>query len=298
MATIASELSTLYNTHRAGSQPVLSPLEVQYVDFVAWQRQWLSGAVLERELGFWVQQLKGAPVLELPLDRPRPAQPTFHGKYLVFALDAERSAALERLSGAQGATLFMTLLAIFQVLLYTYSGQSDLCVATSIAGRTRAELEGLIGFFINRMILRARVSNNETFLSLLEQVRDTSLASYTHQDVPFDLIVEALGINTHPSLSPLCQAMFVLQNMPGSEIRLDGLEVELLELETDTSKFDLALVMSEGPAGLTGRFEYKTALFDEATIVGMVRRFEHLVQVIVGDPEVSLQRLSIVTIRP
>jgi non-ribosomal peptide synthetase component F len=291
MATVASELNSLYNGHRAGSPPVLSPLDAQYVDFVAWQRQWLSGAVLERELGFWVQQLRDAPVLDLPLDRPRPDQPTFHGQYLMFSLDAECSAALARLGSARGATLFMTLLAIFQVLLYTYSAQDDLCVATTIAGRTRAELERLVGFFINRMILRARVSDNETFSSLLQQVRDTSLAGYAHQDVPFDLIVQALGINAHPSLSPLCQAMFVLQNMPPPQIRLDGLEVELLEFETDTSKFDLALVMSEGPAGLTGRFEYKTALFDEATIVAMAQRFEDLVQVIVRDPDVPLQRL-------
>ncbi|HEX2573275.1 MAG TPA: amino acid adenylation domain-containing protein [Polyangia bacterium] len=291
MAIIAEELSALYNGHRAGAPPLLSPLDVQYIDFVAWQEQWLSGTVREQELGYWVRQLAGAPVLELPLDRPRPTQTTFEGQHLRFSLDAELSAALERLSRAHGATLFMTLLALFQALLHTYSGQDDLCVATSIAGRPRTEFEGLVGFFINRLILRARVAPGETFSSFLQHVRDTTLAGYAHQDVPFDSIVDALGLTAHPSRSPLCQSMFVLQNMPRSDLCLDGLDVEALEIETGTSKFDLALVMSEGPAGLTGLLEYKTHLFDEASMAVLAQRFERLARTVVQDPGLLLSQL-------
>ena len=238
-------------------------------------------------------------MLELPLDhtdhtysRPRPPQATFEGKHLRFLLDAALSAALQQLSRAHGATLFMTLLALFQALLHTYSGQDDLCVATSIAGRSRTEFEGLVGFFINRLILRARVAKGETFSSFLKHVRETTLAGYAHQDVPFDSIVDALGFTTHPSLSPLCQSMFVLQNMPRSNIRLDGIDVEVLEIETGTSKFDLALVISEVPGGLTGLLEYKTHLFDEVSMAALAQRFERLARAVVRDPELLLSQLS------
>lgn len=293
MGNIARELCVLYNAHRAGSAPRLSQLPVQFADFVAWQQRRLVGPTFERELAYWVQQLKDAPMLELPLDRPRASQPSFHGKHAPFSLAASTS-ALAELGRAHEATLFMTLMAAFQALLYTYTGQRDLCVSTSSAARTRADLAGLVGLFINRLVLRAHVSDGETFRSFLMQVRDTTLAAYAHQEAPFDCIVDALGVTSHPSLSPLCQAMLVLQNTPSADIRLDGLEVELLEVETDTSKFDLAIVLTEGPSGLTGFVEYKQSLFDDATVTGLIRDLQKLVQRVVSAPDISLRDLKLV----
>jgi Condensation domain len=293
MGVIVRELSALYKAHRAGQVPALPGLAIQYADFAVWQRTWLSGRVLERELAYWVAQLKDAPAVELPTDRPHPGVHTSRGKRHHFVLSAELTASLERLSRAHGATLFMTLLAAFQVLLHRYSGQDDICVATSIANRTRAELEPLIGFFINRLVLRARISKELTFASFLEQVRDTTLGAYAHQDVPFDRIVDALGLTGDPRRSPLCQAWFVLQNTPMPQLDLDGLVVEPMEVELGRSKFDLALLITEQSGGLAAVLEYKSDLFDEITIAAMAGHFDGLVRAIVVDPQKALSRLPL-----
>ena len=297
MGVIVRELSALYKAHRAGQAPALPELAIQYADFAVWQRTWISGRVLERELAYWVAQLKDAPAVELPTDRPYANVHTFYGKQQHFELSAELTASLERLSRAHGATLFMTLLAAFQVLLHCYSSQDDICVATSIANRTRAELEPLIGFFINRLVLRGRISKELTFASFLEQVRDTTLDAYAHQDVPFERVIDALGLASDPRRIPLCEAWFVLQNTPMPQLDLDGLVVEPLEVKLGRSKFDLALVMTEQSGGLAGTLEYKSDLFDEDTIAAMAGHFDVLVRAIAVNPQEALSRLPLLIVR-
>jgi hypothetical protein len=220
MGVIVRELSALYKAHRAGQVPVLPGLAIQYADFAVWQRTWLFGRVLERELAYWVAQVKDAPAVELPTDRPHPGVHTSRGKRHHFVLSAELTASLERLSRAHGATLFMTLLAAFQVLLHRYSSQDDICVATSIANRTRAELEPLIGFFINRLVLRARISKELTFASFLKQVRDTALGAYAHQDVPFDRMLMHWGSRVTPSKPSLSSVVCPAKHAHGRNLTL------------------------------------------------------------------------------
>jgi hypothetical protein len=290
MGVVVRELGALYNAYAAGQRPSLPELAIQYADYASWQRRWLSGPPLERELEYWRTQLRAAPPVVLPLDRPRSRAHTTRGKQRKFRLDTELSAKLEGLSRERGATLFMTLLASFQLLLHSYSGQQDICVATTIAGRTRAELEPLVGFFLNRLVLRTRITSVDTYTSLLDQVRETTLGAYAHQDAPFDRVIEALGLTDDASQNPLCQAVFVLQNMPMPALRLDQLSVEFLAVEVGSSKFDLALVMTEEPDGLDGFFEYKADLFDDSTIAAMVLRFDALLRTLVDEPQQPLAR--------
>jgi hypothetical protein len=285
------ELVTLYNTYRAGLPIHLAPLDIQYADFAIWEQNWLSGRTLEREVGYWTRQLDGVVPLALPLDRPHPGVNLWRGKQHRFTLDAELTRALEGLGRAHGATLFMSLLATFHILLHQYSQQDDICVTTSIANRTRSEIEPLIGFFVNRLILRAKIDPQYTFSSFLEQVRGTTLEGYAHQEVPYDRVVTALPIDFGPGRTPLCQAFFVLQNMSTPPFSLDGLVAEVTAGELDASKFELSLIMEEEAGTLLGALEYQTALFDDDAIGGMARHFERLVRAITRDPREALSRL-------
>ena len=252
----------------------LPSLEIQYADFAYWQRQWLTGEVLESQVSYWKEQLAGAPsLLNLPTDRPRPAIQSFRGASYEFLLPTALSEALNRLSQASGTTLFMTLQAAFSILLARYSAQEDILIGTPIANRNRVEIEPLIGFFVNTLVLRTNLSDNPSFEQVLNRVRATTLAAYQQQDLPFELLVEALQPERNLSHTPLFQVMFVLQNAPRQKIELADLTLTPLEIEMSSAKFDLTLTMQEQEGRLVASWEYNTDLFDATTMQRMAGHF-------------------------
>jgi amino acid adenylation domain-containing protein/non-ribosomal peptide synthase protein (TIGR01720 family) len=284
------EVATLYKAFSTGAPSPLPELPIQYADFAHWQRQWLSGEVLETQLNYWKQQLANAPpLLELPTDRPRPPVQTFRGASQSLVLSKTLSEALNVLSSHEGVTLFMTLLAAFKTLLYSYTGQKDIIIGSPIANRNRREIEGLIGFFVNTLVLRTDLSGNPTFRELLNRVRQICLGAYAHQDLPVEKLIEALRLPRDLSYTPLVQVAFAFENVPMSSLELPGLNISLLEIDTGTAKTDLTLFMQVGAEGLTAVVEYNTDLFDATTITGMLDHFQKLLEVIVTEPE---QRLS------
>jgi amino acid adenylation domain-containing protein len=290
------ELTALYEAYSAGRPSPLPDLPVQYADYAVWQREWLQREVLEQQLAYWKQQLAGAPaVLELPTDFPRPAVQSYQGATRELVLDANLTVALQELSRRENATLFMTLLAAWQVLLSRYARQEDVSVGAPIAGRNRAELEGLIGFFVNTLVLRTDLSGNPTFRELLRRVREVTLGAYTHQDLPFEKLVEELKPERNLSHSPLFQVMFVLQNAPASPLELAGLTVRPLPLETATAKCDLMLSLEETENGLRGTLAYNTDLFEDATIHRLLGHFQVLLAGILADPEQKIGELPLLT---
>jgi amino acid adenylation domain-containing protein len=296
MGVLYSELATLYATFCADSTPVLVELSIQYADFSVWQRQWLTGEILSTQLNYWKQQLKDAPgLLELPTSRPRPAVQTNRGAYHSLALSQELSVALTRLSKRTGVTLFMTLLAAFQTLLFRYTGQDDIVVGTPIANRNRKEIEGLIGFFVNTLVMRTDLSGNPSFKQLLSRVREVAIGAYAHQDLPFEELVEALQPARSLSHTPLFQVMFTLENSPMPSFDLPDLTVSSLVVETTAAKFDLTLSMSNTSSGLIGTWEYNRDLFDNDTIARMAEHFQTLLSGIVANPEQHLTELPLLT---
>jgi amino acid adenylation domain-containing protein/thioester reductase-like protein len=296
MSVFVDELTTLYNAYSQGQPSPLSPLPIQYADFALWQRQWLVGEVLQSQLSYWEQQLVSAPTfLPLPTDRPRPALKTFNGAYLEFDLSVELTQQLEKLSQQQGCTLFMTLLAAYNTLLYRYTGQEDILVGTPIANRDRTEIEGLIGFFVNTLVMQTDLALNPTFNELLARIREMALSAYAHQDLPFEMLVEALQPEREMSHTPLFQVMFVLQNTPVSEFELSGLSVSNLPVESSTAKFDLTLIMEKSASGLVGWWEYNTDLFDSSTIERMTGHFVTLLEGIVSNPSEQISQLPMLT---
>jgi hypothetical protein len=219
MGVLWRELSSGYTAFVSGHAPDLPRLPIQYADYAVWQREWLQGEVLERQLAYWKEKLADLSTLELPTDRPRPPVPSYQGAHLTFDLPAPLTRALKELGRREGTTLFMTLLAAFQVLLHRYSGQDDIAVATPIAGRRRTELEGLIGFFVNTLVLRSNLAGNPAFTELLAQVRETALGDYTHQDLPFEKLVEELSPRRDISRNPLFDVM--INQVDSSEPSLD-----------------------------------------------------------------------------
>ena len=237
------ELNLLYEAYCNGKDPVLPDLPIQYSDFAIWQREWLQGPVVERQLNYWKRQLvETPPVLKIITDHPRPAAvQTFNGSTLSFELFKPLTKGLVSLCRKSGVTLFMTLMAAFNWLLYCYSGQDDILVGTPIAGRNRTEIENLIGFFVNTLVFRTALSETSTFRNLLERVREAALEAYSHQDIPFEKLVEELKPPRSLSHSPFFQVMFVLQNQPMSTWELSGLKLSRLEVNSGTAKFDLTL---------------------------------------------------------
>ena len=286
MGVLVREVGTLYDAYSRGEDSPLEELPIQYADFAVWQRGWLRGEVLEEQLSYWREQLAGAPsFLNLPTDRPRPAVQTFRGASERVALSQEMSEELRLLARREGVTLFMLLLAAFQTLLHRYTGQKDIVISTSIAGRNRAETEGLIGFFINQLALRADFEGNPTFRQLLKRVREMTLGAYAHQDLPFEKVLEEVRVDRDPSRAPLAQVLFVLQNAPDSRLELPGLTLDTIDIADETSKLDLILGMADSTNGLGGSLEYNTDLFDASTIQLMVRHFENLLSGIVTNPD-------------
>ncbi|MGH8773154.1 MAG: condensation domain-containing protein, partial [Burkholderiales bacterium] len=294
MGVFIHELSALYQAFATGRPSPLAALPIQYADFAAWQREWLQGEVLEGQLGYWQQQLTGAPgLLELPTDRPRPAVQSFRGASVAFGLEAELTHGLKALSQRAGVTLFMTLLGAFMALLARYSRQEDIVVGSPIANRTHSQTEGLIGFFVNTLVLRVDLAGDPPFEELLRRVRRVALEAYAHQEVPFERVVEALQPERTLSHSPLFQVLFALQTAPVGELELPGLTLSPLTLESVTAKFDLSLELSEAEGGLVGGWEYSTELFEAATIERLGAHLQTLLEGIVADPQRRLSELPL-----
>ena len=296
MGVLVKEVAALYEAYGAGRESPLAELPIQYGDYAVWQRERLQGEVLERELEYWKEQLGGAPpVLELPMDHPRPALKTFSGAAESLELSRQLSKELHALSRREGVTLFMTLLAAFAVLLSRYSGQTDINIGTSTANREQAEIEGLIGFFVNTLTLRIDLGGNPTFRQLLARVREFCLGAYAHQEVPFEKLVEELTPERSLSHTPLFQVMMVLQNAPREEFELPGLNLSPVSVERIAVKFDLSLSLTYGERGLSGKLGYDTDLFDGFTIRRMLNHFKVLLENILAGPQSKLSQLSIIT---
>jgi amino acid adenylation domain-containing protein len=292
------ELTAFYEAFSKGRPAAVSELRIQYADFARWQGEWLQGEVLEDQLSYWSSQLEGSlPVLELPADRARPPIQTFRGAKQSLLLSQAVTEALKALSHQEGVTLFMTLLAAYKMLLYRYTGQQDIIVGSLAAGRSRAEIEGLIGFFANTLVLRTELSGNLTFREVLRRVREVCREAYAHQDLPFERLVETLQPVRDMSHHPVFQVMFALQNIPRPSLKLAGLTMTPLEVHSGTAMFDLTLFMFERDQGLLGTFEYNTDLFDAATISRMMAHFQNLLDAIIADPEMRISEFSFLTER-
>ncbi|MDZ7319565.1 MAG: amino acid adenylation domain-containing protein, partial [candidate division KSB1 bacterium] len=293
---LVREITLCYDAFTHQRPSPLPELPIQYADFAYWQQQWLQGEVLEAQLNYWKQQLAGAPQrLELPTDRPRPPVQTFNGSYKTFRLSESLSQAIKELCNREGTTLFMTLLAAFQTLMYRYSGQDDIAVGSPIANRTRAELENIVGFFVNTLVFRTDLSGRPTFKELLQRVRNVALGAYAHQDLPFEKLVDAIQPQRDLSHSPLFQVMFVIQNVPGQPTNVSGVTISPVENHSGTSKFDLTMFMLEEGNNLAGALEYNTDLFDETTIDRMLRHFENLLAQVVAAPEMRIDQIPLLT---
>jgi acyl carrier protein len=292
MGILIREVAALYAAYSSGVEPALPEPGLQYGDYAVWQRGWLQGEALEGRLAYWRNQLSGAPpLLELLTDRPRPAVQSFSGAQLAFELPAEVSGQLNDLSRLKGVTLYMTLLAAFKVLLYHYAKQPDIVVGASIANRNRAETEGLIGFFVNMLVTRTDLSGDPTFRELLDRVRETALGAFTHQDVPFEKLVEELRPERDLGYNPLFQVAFVLQNAPMPTLELAGLTISPVEKEKEVSIFDLLLELTETPEGLRGLFSYSKDLWDAPTVEHMASLYRALLRGVAAEPDIRLSAL-------
>jgi amino acid adenylation domain-containing protein len=296
MEVLVKEIATLYAALSQDIPSLLKPLPIQYADFAVWQRQWLQGEVLSTQLGYWKQQLGGTlPVIQLPTDYPRSRVQSFRGDTVSFTLSSKLSDKLTTIAKAEKATLFMTLLAAFKVLLYRYTGQADIVVGSPIANRNRAELEGLIGFFVNTLVLRTDLHHNPTFQEVLQRVRQVTWGAYDHQDLPFEKLVEELHPERDLSYNPLFQIKFRLENPPAEKIEIPGLTLSSLGQVNPSAKLDLSLDMYETPDGLVGGFEYNKDLFAEATIKRMVGHFCTLLEGIANQPRERIGELLLLT---
>jgi amino acid adenylation domain-containing protein len=298
MGVLVKELSYYYNQYAVGEAAPLAELEVQYADYAVWQREWLSGAVLEEQLSYWREQLGGAEgLLELPTDHVRPAVQSFRGASEGVELGAELTQGLKELSRRAGATLYMTLLAAFEVLLYRYTGAGEISVGTPVAGRSRREVEGLIGLFVNTLVMRNEVHGEESFLELLGRVREVTLAGYAHEEVPFEKVVEELRPERSLSHSPFFQVYFNMLNFPDIKIDLSGLTAEFLPLTELSSKFDFTMYLREQGDIIQIELVYNADLFDSPRMVEMLVEYECLLAQIVQQPQKKLAAFSLRTPR-
>ncbi|WP_286191373.1 non-ribosomal peptide synthetase, partial [Comamonas sp. JC664] len=294
VGVLIREVAALYEASVLGRPSALPTLPLQYADYAVWQRGYLQGEVLQSQLQWWKEQLQGAPQsLELPTDKPRPAVQTFRGANRSAHWPMELWGTVKSLAHREGASPFMVLLAAFQTVLSRYSGQDDVCVGAPIANRTRGETEGLIGFFVNTLVMRAKLSPELRFHELLAQVREATLGAYAHQDVPFEKLVEELQPERDLSRSPLFQVTLTLQNTPTSEVRLQGLTLKGMETEEHTSKFDVSLVVEEGPDAVAAMVNYNSDLFEAATIDRMLGHLRVLLEAAVVEPSTPLSVLPL-----
>ncbi len=292
---LISELITLYEALRDKRPSPLKELPIQYADFAVWQRAVLAGEALEKQISYWKQQLAGAPaLLDLPLDRPRPPVQTFRGAYESFALSAELGMALKELAIQEGATLFMTLLAAFQTLLWRHTRQDEILIGAPIANRTRKEIESLIGFFVNTLVIRSALNGEMTFRELLGQVKETTLAAYSHQDLPFEKLVEAIQPERSLTHNPLFQVTLSLQNVPATTGE-GKFTVSPMGFDGSSTRLDLEAYFWDLPDGLTGEFVYSTDLFDQRTIERLLQRFQILLSGVTRNPDARLADLPLLT---
>ena len=295
-AVFFREMEALYPAFADNRPSPLQPLPIQYADYAVWQRRWLSGAVLGRQLEYWRSRLGGElPLLELRGDRPGPARQSFRGTTHIFTIERETVERLKRLSQAEGVTLYMTTLAAFLVFLARYTGGRDLLIGTPVAGRMRREIEDLIGFFVNTLVIRTDLTGDPTFRELLGRTRESALGALDHQDVPFEKLVEELHPGRMSTRTPLFQAMFVLQTASGEDPQLPGISFTRLDTDTGTAKFDLTLSLTEKKAGLTGWLEGSADIFDYESVVRMAGHFGVLLRSIIEDPSAKIGALPLMT---
>ena len=298
MGIMTRELSALYDAFSSGSESPLPELRLQYADYAVWQREWLRGEVLERELRYWRQQLAGAPaVIQMPADRPRPAVQTHRGAYQRVRFDAATTRGLKELSRRQDATLFMTVLAGFQALLSRWTGTTDVVVGTPVAGRTQGETEGVIGFFVNTLALRTDLSGNPAFAELVKRVREVCLGAYAHQEVPFEKLVEELGVERDLSRTPLFQVMLAWATPAPEEPGMSGLHLARVEEDPSNSraKFDLLLSLGEFGEQIAGVLEFNTDLYDGETIERLARQLERVMAAVAEVEECCVGELPLLS---
>ncbi len=309
IGVVIRELGTLYTAFAQNQASPLPELPLQYADFAQWQREWLQGEVLQTQLAYWQQQLNGISLLHLPTDRPRPTIQSYQGATQFLELPKKLCDALVTLSQQEGVTLFMTLLAAFETLLYRYTYQEDIAVGSPIANRNRSEIEGLIGFFVNSLVLRTNFSGNPTFRELLGRVREVTLGAYSHQDLPFEKLVEKLHPERNLSHHPLFQVVFGFENAPMSGLELPDLVPSLINIDFKTTRFDLELHLWkcsedfrslwganwEHSEGIRGVMVYNTDLFNKATISRMLKHFKTLLEGIVSHPEQGIANLPLLS---
>lgn len=295
----ARELRAYYDhfcTRGSSDAPLLPELPIQYADYAAWQRRWLSGEVLEQQLTYWRQQLAGAPTsLGLPTNRPRPHIQTFNGRHVQWMLPRQLTSRLHDLGQSERSTPFMTMLAAFNVLLSRYSGQEDIILGTPVAGRNEAESEQIIGLFVNALVVRTDLAGNPPFRQLLARVRGTVLAALSNQDVPFEKLVEQLDPQRNLSQSPIFQVSMAFQNIPRDAFDLGKLSVVPIDMHTNTSKLDMTLSVLENTDGTRAEIEYNTDLFDAETIEHMLRHYQTLLESIVADPDKPIRELAVLS---
>ncbi|HEU0055564.1 MAG TPA: condensation domain-containing protein, partial [Longimicrobium sp.] len=291
------ELTVLYDAFSRGEPSPLPDLPVQYADYTLWQRERVSGALLDEQLAYWREALAGAPpVLELPTDRPRTPWPDPAGAVRPFFLPADTGRALAEVAQREGATLFMVMMAAWQLLLGRWSGQDDVVVGTPIANRTRREVEGLIGLFANTLALRGDLSGDPTFAALLRRTRETTLGAHAHQDLPFERLVQELDVDRDAASSPLFQAMLVFGSVQAHDtLRMGDVEVLAEETGTGSAMFDLLLVMSEYEGVIQGTLDYRTSLFDAATIDRLLGHYRMLLEAVAADPSRRVSALPLLT---
>jgi hypothetical protein len=292
---ITEEMVKLYSAFAAGRPSPLAELPVQYADYAVWQREWLTDAEVSKHLAYWGPQLAGLPVVTLPPDRPRPARRSYRGARLPVGVDAGLTEALRALSREEGATLFMTLLAAFALLLHRYTGQTDVVVGTDIANRTLAETERLIGFFVNQLALRVDLSGEPTFRELLRRVQRMTLDAYAHQELPFERLVQALRPERSLNLHPLFQVKVVFQNVPIPAASVSELTMTPLHRDEPTAQFDLIIFFWEMPDGLGGKAEYSTDLFDGETVERLLGHLDRLLRSIAAGPDERVAALEMFT---
>ncbi|UNY98316.1 amino acid adenylation domain-containing protein [Zhouia spongiae] len=295
ISVLYKEISILYNAYNENKSSPLPDLEIQYADYAVWQRNYIDGDILTKQSEYWKNQLSGLPTLKLPINKSRPIEQTYNGANVYFQLNKSISEKLYAFSKDNDVTLFMTLLSLFKVLLYKYTGQSDICVGSPIANRTRIEIEPLIGFFVNTLALRTNLNDDFSFLNFVEQIKNVTLDAYSNQDIPFEKVVEITQPNRNLAYSPLFQVMMILQNNPVSELSLGELSLKPLNFEQIVSRFDLTLEFTETQKGLYGRIEYNTDLFDRHSIDRMIKHYKILIDTIILNPNIKISDIELLT---
>ena len=297
ISLMIKEVAQLYAAFKENKPSPLSPLHIQYSDYASWQRRWLTGDVLKKQLDYWVNQLSGAPdVLRLPTDRPRPKRQTFNGAHLTVRLDSDFTHDINQFCQQHAITPFILLMSAYQLLLSRYCSQEDVCVGIPIAGRNRAAIENLIGFFINGIVIRTDLSGNPKVSQLIARVREVALGAFSHQDTPADLLVDALQMERSQSFSPGAQVGFAWQNTPHE--KLDGqvadLSIVAVERVHKTAKYELSLILAEDEQGIGGVVEYNTDLFDVSTIDGMMRHYKTVLRTMMRSPDLQIDNVALV----